>query len=214
MSKKVVSSIIFDIGNVLLDWSPRYLYSKIFRDEAELDWFLENVCAADWILELDRGLPFVEGVAERSRLFPRYAEQIAAFDLRWQETLKGAITGSVRLLEALHDEGAPLYALTNFSAEKYRETRRLYDFFRLFEGVVVSGEEEMTKPDPAIYRLTTRRYELRPEACLFIDDRPANVAAARELGWNAALFLNPAQLEATLKSYGFLTETPSAVSIS
>lgn len=211
MSGKKPSRIVFDLGNVLLDWSPRYLYSKIFDDEDRLDWFLDNVCTHDWIGELDCGKPFAQGVAERSKLFPQYSAEIAAFDTRWQETLNGEIAGSVRLLEALHDEGAPIYALSNFSAEKYRETRPRYGFFSRFAGLVVSGEEGLMKPDPAIYRLMLKRFELLPEDCLFIDDRPANVAAARELGIASVRFEDPAQLEAALKSYGLL---PRAASIS
>ncbi|QGM47849.1 HAD family hydrolase [Methylocystis heyeri] len=213
MSGKNTTKIIFDLGNVLLDWSPRYLYSKIFHDEAQLDWFLANVCADDWIRELDRGMPFAEGVAERSRLFPQFAGQIEAFDTRWQETLKGAIEGSVRLLEELHDAGAPIYALTNFSAEKYRETRPRYGFFSRFTGLVVSGEEGLIKPDPAIYRLLLQRFGLRAEECLFIDDRPANVVAAQELGIASVRFEDPLQLEAALRSYGFL-QSSRASSIS
>lgn len=207
MSGKKTTKIIFDLGNVLLDWSPRYLYSKIFQDEDQIDWFLDNVCTDDWIRELDGGKPFAEGVAERSRLYPQFADQIEAFDKRWQETLRGEIAGSVRLLEELHDAGAPIYALTNFSAEKYRETRPRYGFFSRFTGLVVSGEEGLMKPDPAIYRLLLQRFGLRAEECLFIDDRPANVAAAQELGIAAVRFEEPDQLEAALKSYGFLQDS-------
>jgi HAD superfamily hydrolase (TIGR01509 family) len=214
MERTKVSKIVFDLGNVLLDWSPRYLYSKIFADERELDWFLEHVCTADWILDLDRGKPFAQGVAERSALFPEFAEQISAFDGRWQETLKGAIAGSVRLLEALHNERWPIYALTNFSAEKYQDTRPRYDFFSRFKGLVVSGEEGVVKPDPAIYQLMLRRFELRPEECVFIDDKAANVAAAQALGVNAIQFENPAQLETALRDYGFLRTVSQARSIS
>jgi len=197
------STIIFDLGNVLLDWNPRYLYSKIFSDKDEMEWFLEHVCTHDWQLELDRGAPFAKAVAERTDLFPDYAKQIAAFDARWQETLRGEIEGSVRLLEALHDQGAPLYALTNFSAEKYRDTRPRYHFFERFRGVLVSGEEGVVKPDPAIYQLMLERFDLEAGDCLFIDDRPDNVTAARNIGMKAVCFQSPTQLEAALLDWGY-----------
>ncbi len=199
-----VSTIIFDIGNVLLDWNPRYLYSKIFAREEEMEWFLDHVCTQDWVRELDRGKPIAEAVAEQTRRFPDYAPQIRAFDARWQETLNGAIEGSVRLLEILHEQGAPLYALTNFSAEKFHDTRPRYDFFERFRGVLVSGEERLIKPDPAIFRLMLERFDLKAADCLFIDDNPDNVLAAQRLGITAVRFENPSQLEKALRDYGFL----------
>jgi len=199
-----VSTVVFDIGNVLLDWSPRYLYAKIFDDPAEMDWFLAEVCTHAWLLELDRGLPFRDGVAALSARFPKYAPAIEAFDARWQETLKGVIPGSVRLLETLAQKGEPIYALTNFSSEKYVETRPRYDFFDHFQGVLVSGDEGLVKPDPAIYRLLLERFGLEAEKCLFIDDNPANVAAAQSVGLHAVRFENPERLEADLRAYGVL----------
>jgi 2-haloacid dehalogenase len=204
MTDTRVSTIVFDIGNVLLDWDPRHLYSKIFAREEEMEWFLDHVCTQDWIRELDRGRPVAEAVAEQARLFPDYALQIRAFDTRWQETLNGEIEGSVRLLEVLHERGAPIYALTNFSAEKFHDTCPRYDFFERFRGVLVSGEERLIKPDPAISRLMLERFDLKAAECLFIDDNLDNVWAAQNLGLKAVRFENPSQLEKSLRGYGFL----------
>jgi HAD superfamily hydrolase (TIGR01509 family) len=199
-----ISTVVFDVGNVLLDWSPRYLYGKIFDDAEEMDWFLNEVCTAAFVRELDGGLPYKQGVAALSARFPKYAAAIEAFDSRWPETLKGTIPGSVRLLERLSQRETPLYALTNFSAEKFAQTRPLYDFFDHFRGVLVSGEEGLLKPDPEIYRLLLERFGLNAQDCLFIDDTEANVVGAQNVGFAAVRFENPDQLEIALQDYGLL----------
>ncbi len=200
------STIVFDLGNVLLDWNPRYLYRKMFSCEEDIERFLVEIEAMAWIRELDRGLPIKAAVEELSSRFPHYTDCIAAFDARWAETLPNAIAGTERLLEALHAEGAPLYALTNFSAEKYEETTTRFAFFERFNGVVVSGREGLLKPDAAIYRLLLDRYELNAQDCLFIDDVAANVAGARAVGMQAVRFESPEQLQRALQDYGWLQD--------
>jgi HAD superfamily hydrolase (TIGR01509 family) len=198
------TTVIFDIGNVLLDWDPRHLYRKIFSCADEMEWFLSHVCTTQWLRDLDRGVPFMDAVAQLSARFPDYAREIAAFDARWQETLTGTIDGSVRLLEQLFAQGVPLYALTNFSAEKYVETQPLYSFFARFRGVLVSGAEGMIKPDLAIYRLMLARYGLEASRCFFIDDSAANVESAKSVGIDAVRFTDPAQFEKALRERDLL----------
>jgi FMN phosphatase YigB (HAD superfamily) len=153
LGAKPISTVVFDVGNVLLDWNPRRLYRKIFGDADAMERFLAEVCTSEWNLELDRGLPFAEAVAERIARFPEHAAEIRAYDERWAEMSDGAIDGSVALLERLAERGAPLYALTNFSAEKFEEAYERFAFFERFEGIVVSGRVKLAKPDPEIYRL-------------------------------------------------------------
>lgn len=199
-----IEAVIFDIGNVLLDWDPRHLYRKLFACEQEMEQFLSEAVTMRWILELDRGKPFERGVAELSARHPQWADQIEAYDSRWPETLQGAIAGTVRLMERLAARGTKLYALSNFSAEKYRETRPNYPFFEMFDGLVISGEEGVIKPEREIYERLLARFELSAPRCFFIDDNAANIAAARELGFSASLFEGAGKLEAELLSLGLL----------
>lgn len=197
------SIAVFDIGNVLIDWDPRHLYRSIFADPARMEWFLAEVCTSEWNLEQDRGRPFAEAVAERIALFPDLAAEIRAFDERWHDMVPGAIAGSVELLEALRAGGVPLFAITNFSAEKFALARQRFDFLNGFEGVVVSGEERVLKPAPAIYRTLLDRHGLVAGDCLFIDDSLKNVEGARAVGMHGHHFTSPAELAVELRRYGF-----------
>lgn len=194
----LVSTVVFDVGNVLLDWNPRHLYRELFDDAVAMERFLAEVCTTQWNIELDRGRPFAEAVAERIERFPDFAELIRAYDSRWGEMIAGEIAGSVALLERLAARGVPLYALTNFSGEKYAQTRERFGFFRHLAGIIVSGEVGLLKPDPAIYRLLLRSYDLDPARCLFIDDSAANVDGARAVGLSALRFESPDQIERAL----------------
>jgi 2-haloacid dehalogenase len=196
-----MTALIFDVGGVLIDWNPRHLYSKVFGgDEAAMEWFLAAVCTHRWNARQDEGRPFSEAVAELSAQFPEYSEQIAAYHLRWEEMVPAAIGGTVHLVQELKRAGVPLYALTNFSAEKFPLVRRRFDVFDLFDGIVVSGEIGIIKPDPAIYRFLLDAYALEASACIFIDDAPANVDAARSIGMRGILFQSPAQLRRELNT--------------
>jgi HAD superfamily hydrolase (TIGR01509 family) len=204
LGAKPISTVVFDVDNVLLDWNPRRLYRKIFGDADAMERFLAEVCTSEWNLELDRGLPFAEAVAERIARFPEHAAEIRAYDERWAEMSDGAIDGSVALLERLAERGAPLYALTNFSAEKFEEAYERFAFFERFEGIVVSGRVKLAKPDPEIYRLLLETYGLDAGECLFIDDSLANVEGARGVGMQAVRYENPRQLEEVLTGFSLL----------
>lgn len=196
--------VVFDLGKVLLDWDPRYLYRRIFADAAEMEAFLADVCTSEWVLEADRGRPFAQGCAELAARFPHYAEPIRAFDERWQEMLVGEIEGAVALKRRLQARGAPLYAISNFSREKFAETAVRFPVVTEFLGIVVSAHEGLVKPDPAIFRLFLDRYGLNAAQCLFIDDSLANVRAARSVGMQATHFTTPEALEAELRGFGLL----------
>ena len=199
-----IDTVIFDVGNVLLDWNPRHLYRKLFDDEERMEWFLANICTSAWNLELDRGGAFAEAVRELVLRHPEWEREIRAFDERWHEMIAGEIAGSIELLARLKRRGVGLFALTNFSREKYDATFPRYPFLREFDGVVVSGHEGVLKPDAAIFRLFLERYRRQAPRCLFIDDSPRNVAGAIQVGMEAVQFTDAASLARDLEKLGLL----------
>jgi 2-haloacid dehalogenase len=204
-------AVVFDLGGVLIDWDPRYLYRKLLADEAAVEGFLATVCTPAWNTEQDRGRPFTEGVAELVERFPAHAAAIAAYHERWPEMLGGDIGGTVELLAELREAGVPLYALTNWSAETFGFARERFEFLEWFDGVLVSGEERMVKPDPAIFRLLADRFGLDPAVTLYVDDTPGNVQAAGRLGFDAVQFTSPEQLRRELVARRLLARSaPSA----
>ena len=206
-----IEAVAFDLGGVLIDWDPRYLYRKLLTDEAAVEEFLATVCTPEWNAELDRGRPFAEGVAELVERHPEHAAAIAAYHERWPEMLAGDLPGTVEVLAELRAAGVPLYALTNWSAETFAITRGRFEWLDWFDGLLVSGEERMTKPDPAFFRLLLDRFGLDPGATVFVDDSEANVAAARELGIDAVRFTGPDQLRRELSARRILARpAPSA----
>ncbi len=196
---------VFDIGGVLLDWDPRYLYRPLFKDDtAAMEAFLATVCTPDWNRSLDAGKPYEEGVAELIGQFPDHADLIRAYHDRWQDMIPRPFEDSVAILGELRALGRPLYAITNFSAEKFDLERRRWPFLGWFDGIVVSGEEGLLKPDPGIYRLLLDRHGLDAADCVFIDDVMANVDGARAVGMRAVQFVAPAGLRADLMALGLL----------
>lgn len=180
--------VVFDLGGVLIDWDPRHLYRKLIDDEARMEWFLAEVCHPDWNLEQDRGRTFAEAIAEAAARHPGERPLIEAYHQRWGEMMAGPIRGSVTLLEALKDAGYEMHALTNWSAETFPIARRRFAFLDRFETILVSGDEGMVKPDPAIFHLLLERIGHPADACLYVDDSPKNVAAAATLGFDAIAF--------------------------
>jgi 2-haloacid dehalogenase len=191
-------AVVFDLGGVLIEWDPRHLYRKLLADEAAVEEFLATVCTPEWNAELDRGRPFAEGVAELVERHPEHAAAIAAYHERWPEMVAGDIPGTVEVLAELRAAGVPLYALTNWSAETFAITRGRFEFLEWFDGLLVSGEERVTKPDPAIFQLLLDRFGLDPTATVFVDDSEANVAAARRLGFDAIRFTGHEELRREL----------------
>lgn len=201
-----LDAVIFDVGNVLVRWDARPLFREFYPDDAAVDAFLAETGFHDWNLELDAGLPWDEGVARQAARFPHHAPAIAAFHARWHETLPGTIADSVAILDELAAAGVRLYAITNYSAEKWAETLPRFPFLATaFRDTVVSGHEGVTKPDARIFRLLLERNGLAPERCAFIDDNPGNVAGAAALGIDAILFTTPAALRDALAARNLLT---------
>jgi 2-haloacid dehalogenase len=205
----LIDAVIFDLGGVLLDWDPRYLYRKMFDDEEAMERFLREVCTMTWHEANDRGVPFEVTCAELAAEHPEHAEHIWAWGTRTEEMVGGPIDGTVEILRELMASGAVrLFALTNMEAHTYPLRRERFEFLRWFEGTVVSSAEGVIKPDPRIYRVLLERYGLEPGATLMIDDNPLNVAAARALGMPAVRFESPEALRAELQQAGVLA--PSA----
>jgi 2-haloacid dehalogenase len=203
-----VKAVVFDLGGVLIDWDPRYLYRKLLADEAAVEEFLATICTPEWNTEQDRGRPFAEAVAELSERHPAHAANIAAFHERWPEMLGGDVPGTVELLAELRATGVPLYALTNWSAETFALALERFEFLDWFDGLLVSGEERIVKPDPAIFQLLLDRFGLDAGATLFVDDSEANVAAADALGFDAVRFRDPDRLRRDLAERGLLDGGP------
>ena len=200
-----IRAVVFDLGGVLIDWNPRYLYRKLFDgDAAAMEHFLATVCTPAWNEEQDSGRPFAEAVALLVARHPEQTELIAAYDRRWDEMLAGPIDGTVAILAEIKARNTPLAALTNWSAEKFPVARRRFDFLAWFDAIVVSGEVGMRKPDPRIYRHLLESRGLAAGGTLFIDDSAANVAAARALGMPALQFSAPPALRADLEALGLL----------
>lgn len=197
-------AVVWDVGHVLYDWDPRFLYEKLIPDRERLDWFLENVVTRAWHFQHDAGRPFAETSAELAALYPQEADLIRAFGPRWLETLPGPMPGTHEIVEKLAAAGVPQFGITNFSGEfwdMFRPTARIFDHFT---DIVVSGHEKLIKPDPAIYALARARFGLGDAEAIFIDDNPNNVEAARTAGWLAHHFTGAGALHDELRALALL----------
>jgi 2-haloacid dehalogenase len=197
-------AVVFDLGGVLIDWNPRYLYRKLFDDEAAMEAFLADVVSPEWNGQQDSGRTWAEAVEVLSREHPEQRDLIAAYWHRWQETLGDAIAPTVAILEELREAGFRLYALSNWSAETFPVARPRYPFLDWFDGIVISGEEGVAKPDPEIFRHLLDRYELDPATTIFIDDSEANVRAAAAEGITSLQFVDAATLRQDLRRLGLI----------
>ena len=198
------SIAVFDVGGVLLDWDPRHLYRKMFDDADAMETFLATVCTREWNLQLDAGRGYADSIAELVGRFPEQADLIRAYDERWPEMVAGTLEGTVEILRSLQESDQPVYAITNFSAEKFALSRALWPFLDAFDGVVVSGEVKALKPQPEIFQILFERHDLTPSDCLFIDDVPANVAGAEAVGMHGHHFTSPENLRTDLEAAGIL----------
>lgn len=196
-------SIVFDFGGVLIDWNPEYLYRRVFDNETEMLHFLEHVCRPDWNIMQDAGRPLDEATRLLQAEFPEYHEEIALFYGNWEEMLGGTFEENVKLIKPLKEK-YPVYGLTNWSAETLPIAMDRYNFFDDLDGVVVSGEEKLIKPDPAIYEVLLERFKLKPEETLFIDDNAANIETARQMGFQTMHYTGEENLEKWLKERGVL----------
>jgi 2-haloacid dehalogenase len=188
------NTVIFDLGGVLIDWNPRYLYRKIFKTEEEVTWFLENVCTSEWNDHQDAGRSFDEATEELVVKFPEHELPIRAWYGRWQETIGGRIHETVDILtEIKESKKYKLYALTNWSAETFPWALANFEFLHWFDGIVVSGIEKSRKPFPEFYQILFDRYQINPAQAIFIDDNFKNVEGALKVGLPTVHFQNATQ---------------------
>ncbi len=198
-----IDTVVFDLGNVLIRWNPRNLYRKIFGDDVQaMETFLSEVCPPEWNERQDAGRSWQEGIEEAIARHPSQETQIRAYHERWEETLDGVIEETVLILDELHAKGVRLLALTNWSAETFPIALERFPFLHTFEGILVSGEEGIIKPDPAIFQLLKSRYQLEGSRAVFIDDHAPNVTGARQEGFNALQFTGAVQLRKDLAALG------------
>ena len=195
-----IETVLFDLGGVLIDWNPRYLYRKLFDDQDEMEHFLSEVCHPHWNFLHDKGaLSFGKSIPDLQHRHPEYSDQIAAWWDRWPEMLNGQIDRTVHVLEDLKKGGnVRLFALTNWSAETWKFATERFEFLNLFEDILVSGKEKLAKPDPRIFELACARFKLNPRETLFIDDVEKNIQQARELGFMTHWFSDPVKLRRQL----------------
>jgi 2-haloacid dehalogenase/putative hydrolase of the HAD superfamily len=199
-----VGGVIWDVGNVIVRWNPRRLYSKIFADPAECDRFLSDVCTMDWHIATDRGVSFADNCAALIARFPHYATEIDAWRTRWGDMFSGAIPETEAAIEALHHAGVRQFVLSNMSTETYGGTVAMSPAFGRIEAFLISGREGLIKPDAAIFRLACERFGGEPYDFLFVDDGAHNIEAARALGFRTHHFTDPAALEPALEAEGLL----------
>ena len=205
MNAVLFDTVLFDLGAVLIDWNPRYLYRPLFKgDDEAMEHFLAEIVPGWWNHDIDAGKPFAQAVAERVRDHPQHADLIALWKDGWEKMLRDEIAGSVEILGDLRDKGYRLHALSNWSAETFPIARRRFGFLSWFEDIVVSGEVGLAKPDPKIFALAIKRCALVPNRTVFIDDSSRNVEAGRSAGMQALHFRDPVQLRTDLGRLGML----------
>ena len=197
-----VEAVVFDIGKVLVEWDLRLIYRDLIPDPAERDWFVQNVVTPEWHFQHDAGRPLAEIVPERIALFPQHEVLIRRYASHFGDSVPGPVPGTAELVEALSARGVPLFAITNFGAEFWPDFAPRFPVLQHFRDIVISGVEQIAKPDPAIYALAEARFGLPGSAMLFVDDNAHNVAAARDCGWHAHHFHNAAGLETELVRRG------------
>ena len=198
-----IKNVIFDLGGVLIDWNPEYVYLDVFNgDREKMKWFFDEICTMDWNENQDAGYPLQQATEERVKLFPEYEEWIRTYYGRWEEMLGKQIDGTVTILKQLIDNpNYKVVALTNWSAETFPIALERFNFLHWFEGIVVSGTEKMRKPFNEIYELTLNRFNIEASKSLFIDDNARNIEAAKKIGINTIRFNNPTQLKFELRSH-------------
>lgn len=199
-----VKAVVFDVGRVLVEWDMRLLFAQLVDDPVRLDWVLSEVITEDWHSGHDAGRDLDEMLDERKREYPDCADLLNAYATRFLETIPGHVPGSHELVRRLAGRRVPLFAITNFASRFWAEFRPCEPIFDLFGDIVVSGDEKIAKPDPAIFRLAATRFGYDPSEMLFIDDNAANIAAAGRMGWQVHHFIDSSSLETDLSRRGLI----------
>lgn len=198
-----IDTIIFDLGGVLIDWNPEYVFLDAFNgDRKKMQWFLDTICTMQWNENQDAGYPIEQATENLVKQFPKYKTYIEMYYGNWETMLGGEISGSVKILDALiKSEKYKVVALTNWSNETFPIAKKHFEFLQWFEGIVVSGYEKTRKPFEDIYKITLKRFNIKPEQALFIDDNLRNIKAANKLNINGIQFKSPELLIKDLKTF-------------
>ena len=199
-----IEAVVFDIGKVLVEWDLRLIYRDLIPDSEQRDWFVTRVVTPEWHFQHDAGRPLAEMLPERIADYPEHEALIRRYASHFNDSIPGPVPGTADLVEALHAKGVPLFAITNFGAEFWPDFAPRFPVLERFRDIVISGVEQLAKPDPAIYALAERRFGLPGSAMLFVDDNEHNIAAARACGWQGHHFAHAAGLEADLVARGLL----------
>ena len=197
-------TIVFDLGGVLMDWDPRYLYSQIFSDPDEMEFFLREVCSPDWNAQTDVDKSFLDAIDELVPKYPQYEKQIRAYYPRWEEMIRGEISGTVEILRDLKEAGYPLAALSNWSSETFPRVKDQYEFLSWFTPLVVSGYIGYKKPDPEPFQILLHELGQESGDCLFIDDMEDNIQEAKRQGFEVIHFTSPEELREELENQKYL----------
>lgn len=196
---QAIDTIVFDLGGVLIDWNPRHYYREVFESEEEMEYFLSEICNNIWNEQQDAGRKFADATTLLAEQYPKYREQIMGYDAQWEKMMKGTIDETVNLLNELKANGRyKIYALTNWSSEKFPFAYQKFDFFRHFDGMVVSGEIEMIKPNEDIFQHLFEKFSITPSQSVFIDDNARNIETAQRLGMHTIHFTSPERCKAEL----------------
>jgi 2-haloacid dehalogenase len=201
-----IDNVVFDLGGVLIDWNPRYVFRTMFDDEQSMERFLTDICSSEWNAQQDAGRSWAEAVRTLVAEHPDFESPIRAYYERWREMLGGPIADTVEVLAALRQTGVRLFGLSNWSSETFVVARALpeYTFLDWFDAIVISGDVGVTKPDPRIFQHLIDRHRLEPSRTLFIDDTQANIDTAEALGFRSVRFEGGESLRAELKARGLL----------
>ena len=181
-------NIIFDFGNVLVQWHPELIYGEYFGDEAKAWWFLRHVADNEWRGRIDAGESTTACIAELKARQPEYSEAIELYRSRWREMLTGEVPGMREVINELRAKGYEIYGLTNWSMETFPAARERFGILQMIDRYVVSGAERLIKPDHRLFHVLLDRYGLIAEECVFVDDNSDNVAAAETLGMKGIVF--------------------------
>ena len=198
----MIKNIILDFGAVLVDWNPHYLYDDVFGSKRKAEWFLHNICTQEWNEKMDAGASFRREVVLLQHKYPQWAAEIELYDTGWWRMMRGTIPGMFELVREFKEAGYALYGLSNWNDKKFRTyVQSSYPVFGLLDGMVISGEEKIIKPDPRLYQILLDRFGLKAEECLFVDDNPANTAVAEKMGFQTIVFKSAEDLRHEIVYY-------------
>ena len=190
----MIKNIIFDLGGVLIDWDPKYVYLDVFKgNEKKMNWFFKTICTEEWNLKQDAGYPLEKATNDLIKLYPNYKSYIEMYYGRWEEMLGGKINKSVWILNKLIPQ-FEVFALTNWSAETFPVALKKFHFLRSFKDIIVSGKEKLIKPDPEIFNLAIKRFKIKPNETIFIDDNINNIISAKKMNFITHHFKTPEKL--------------------